>query len=700
MNKTDSAGSQPSSTPFRFRPSLLAAAVLCLGAAPALAQQPAQLEKVVVSASANARALADAPASVTVLSREQLAREPVASLQDALRRVEGVAVVGSDPNDLDITLRGMPGEYTLILVDGRRQNTRETMNRSTGGVQAFFMPPLAAIERIEIVRGPMSALYGADAMGGVVNIITRKRLDGWQGSASLAGSEQLGDRSLGDSRQADFWLGGPLMPGLLSLQLWGGAHEREEDRAYYANSATSGALGLRNHNLGARLGFTPLPDQQFGLELGSGRLKRGGRPGMTLPANAARMENEQQLDVVSLTHQGSVPLVEGARWRSALYREGGQQRNWSNGSASSIEPEVSNTVLDSILSLPLGAHQLHMGLQWQRNVIDGVALESAVVGHAASPSRIGTRSAALFAEDEIELSERLALTLGLRLDHEQRFGQHWSPRAYGIYKLDGGWSLRGGFGSGFKAPKLRQTEAAYCMSTGGPSPRRGSLCGNPDLKPETSRSAELGLRFDGKAGRYLAATLFHNRFRNKVVSFNTGAVDPRNAALDVYVYDNVDRVRISGLELAGQWPLSAALQLAGNYTYTDSQRQGGKETSFDGSSLDGRPLDKTPKHMASLRLDWQALAGLKTFLRANYEGEQYWAALRNGARGVRERGSVATLDLGASYALSKQLSLSATLSNLGNRQLAVDNRSRNAGLAENWQVDEGRRLWLKLGAEF
>lgn len=686
----------------RPRLALLSSAML-LATASAWAQPlqaaPAQLDKVVVSASANARALADAPASVTVLTREQLEREPVASLQDALRRVEGVSVVGSDPNDLDITLRGMPGEYTLILVDGRRQSTRETMNRSTGGVQAFFMPSLAAIERVEIVRGPMSALYGADAMGGVVNIITRKQIKEWRGSVSVAATRQS-DKNLGDSRQAEFWVGGPLLPGVLSLQAWGGTSKRDEDTAYYANSFTVGTQAARNGSVSAKLGWTPLQGQQFALETGRNALKRESTPGRTAAATGNAGEIEQRRDYTALSHQGALSLVDGGRWRTALYREQGVQRSWTNGSADGVEPDVVNTVLDSLVTLPLGAHQLNLGLQYQRNALDGVAKESAVAGHTASPNAISARSGALFAEDEIEINERLSVTLGLRMDREGRFGTHWSPRAYGIYKFDGGWSLRGGVGSGFKAPKLRQTAASYCMSSGGNSPRRGSLCGNPNLKPETSRSAELGLRFDGKNEASFAATLFNNRFHNKVVSFNTGAIDPLNKALDVYVYDNVDSVRISGLELAGTWPLATGLKLSGNYTYTDSKRHGGKETSFDGSTLEGRPLDKTPKHMASLRLDWAGFDGFKSFVRANYEGEQYWAAFRNGARGVRERGSFATLDLGASYAINRQFTISAAVINIANQQLDVDNRGRNTGLAGNWQVDEGRRVWVKLGAEF
>ena len=125
-----------------------------------------------------------------------------------MRNVEGVSVVGYDPNDTDIVIRGMPGEYTLIMLNGRRQTTRETMNRGTGGVQANQLPPLAAIERIEVVRGPMSSLDGSDAMGGVINVITRKVTDRPSASATLGGIVQEDTRYC-NTALGNFWLGAP-----------------------------------------------------------------------------------------------------------------------------------------------------------------------------------------------------------------------------------------------------------------------------------------------------------------------------------------------------------------------------------------------------------------------------------------------------------------------------------------------------------
>src|SRR5690606_17746467 len=136
-----------------------------------------QAESVVVTASGFEQLTRQAPASVTVLSASDLQTRRYNSLAHALVDVEGVDIDSSagKTGGLNISMRGMPSDYTLVLIDGRRQNAPGNVTpNGFGETSTSFMPPLGAIERIEVVRGPMSTLYGSDAMGGVVNIITRK----------------------------------------------------------------------------------------------------------------------------------------------------------------------------------------------------------------------------------------------------------------------------------------------------------------------------------------------------------------------------------------------------------------------------------------------------------------------------------------------------------------------------------------------
>src|SRR5690606_22272039 len=177
----------------------------------------------------------EAPASITVITREELESKPVHGLADVLVDVEGVDVgVGVDKTGApQISMRGMPSEYTLVLIDGRRQNTSGNVGPNNFGSTANnFIPPMSAIERIEIIRGPMSTLYGSDAMGGVVNIITRKVGTVWGGSVGMETTQQEHSQ-FGNLYGANFYLDGPLMDDLLGLSLRGGYFKRDDAEIAY-----------------------------------------------------------------------------------------------------------------------------------------------------------------------------------------------------------------------------------------------------------------------------------------------------------------------------------------------------------------------------------------------------------------------------------------------------------------------------------
>ena len=170
-----------------------ALATACLLALPGLAAAEASadastkdLDTVVVTASGNQQWIKDAPASISVISREDIERQPVHDLATLLSRVPGVtgglSAVGEQSK---IKLRGMPSNYTLVLVDGKRMGSSASTNyRPDLGRQDLNWISPDQIERIEVVRGPMSSLYGSDAMGGVINIITKRIGDDWNGSAT------------------------------------------------------------------------------------------------------------------------------------------------------------------------------------------------------------------------------------------------------------------------------------------------------------------------------------------------------------------------------------------------------------------------------------------------------------------------------------------------------------------------------------
>ncbi|WP_230427226.1 TonB-dependent receptor domain-containing protein [Collimonas humicola] len=677
----------------------LALPALCggvlLSAGPAFAETT--LKEVVVTASGYEQQIKEAPASISVITREQLEKQPFANLQDAVSHLEGVSIVGGDNNSKDISIRGMPGEYTLILVDGKRQGTRETSSRGTGGIQSSLIPPLAAIERIEVVRGPMSSLYGSDAIGGVINIITRKVPKAW-GGALNASTILQGRSNLGNEYQGELYLAGPIKDDVVGLQLYGNLNTREEDRVVDGTAQTD------TRALTAKLGIKPASNQDITLEAGHEELKRTYTPGKSLAADDSQTISEDTRSHWAASHNG--------RWAFgntdvSLYQEIGKFSGKTDGpagpEAALASPKITNTILDAQATLPFTTNILKVGGQYTHNQLDGTAAESPsrigkTVLNYVNPGSITRKSWALFAEDEYFVTSKLSLTGGLRLDHDDKYGQHFNPRAYAVYQLSPTLTLRGGVAKAFRAPNLRQSSAGYVMSSGGPTSMPGVLYGNPDLKAETSVNQEIGLRYDGPDGLTGSVTVFNNDFKDKIVSDYAGRNDPLTG-LPLYTYNNIAKVNIRGVEFGATVPLSNAWKLSGNYTYTDSKRESEGETAFNGSSLKGRPLDKTPKHAANLKLDWQPSDAVSSFARVNYVSEQFWAAYRNGGAGVRTRPATTTFDLGASYIVNKMLTLNASLLNVADKVVDVDRRPR-ATINGNWLVDEGRRLWLGMNARF
>ena len=680
------------------KPLFLALSVLFAPAASAVEPESAlatRLDTVVVTAAGYEQQIADAPASISVISGEELRSRPYASLADAVRELEGVSVAGEGQSSTEILIRGMPGEYTLLLVDGRRQGTRETMNRGTAGVQANLLPPLDAIERIEVIRGSMSALYGSDAMGGVINVITRKDPDKWIGSATIDATFN-DDSDSGDGRGASFWVGGPLSRAL-TLQAWGGARHRDEDDIFYPESYTAGSDETDNRNFGAKLGIAFSDYQRLTLEAGHDLLEYTATAGKTMADEPAgdSLRDRHLRDHVSIAHDAQWDALSMAL---ALQRENERYATWDTGVRNPATPELTNTVFDALFTLPLERNTLKFGGQYQRARVEDIARQDQVPGYPNVD--VARRNQwALFAEDELRFTEAFRITGGVRADHSDDFGTHVTPRLYANYRFTPNWSLRGGVAEGFKAPKLRQSTSGYCMTTGGGTQVRGTLCGNPELKPEESRTVEAGVRYDSDASHF-GATVFDTKFQNRVASYATSELDPFNPGRVLYVYDNIDRVRIRGVELSLEQRFSSDWRLKGNYTYTDSERQGGGEIAFDGGSLDGRPLDMTPEHVANLRLDWQASEALGLNLGAHYTGKQYWAGFRNGAMNVRTRPGATTFDLGASWKLHPNVTFNAALLNFSDRVVPVDDRGRYDGLDGNWFVDAGRRLWASIDLRF
>lgn len=672
----------------------LQGALLAAASFPALAQETnadASLPAVVVTATGYEQSVADAPASVTVITRRELEKKPFRDLTDALREVQGVTVTGI-ANEQDIMIRGLPGTYTLILVDGKRQGTRDARPNGSGGFEQSFIPPLEAIERIEVVRGPMSSLYGSDAMGGVVNIITRKIPKTWGGSVGFDGTLQ-DHRSSGDAYQGQFYLGGPIKDDLLGLQVWGRQYQRGED------DIQDGFRRARDQDITARLAITPNRNHDILVEAGSTDVRRNASGGKSLADSASNTRQDHSREHYSLSHIGRYGR---ATSEVSLYREIGQRENYTRNAAGSYvrnarAPEIENTTLDAKLNMALGSHFVVAGGQWNK----GVLTDQNPGRRTGVNEQFSITQQALFVEDEWRLSDKFSLTGGLRLDDHEVYGNQWSPRAYAVWHATDAMTFKGGVSRGFRAPDIRAIAPGYATTTGGsgctygPNGTCGVIVGDPNLKPETSTSYEISAHLDNKAGLAASATLFYTDFKDKVSNALIYAAPGRPARWEedpnyrLWYNYNVDNATIRGVELTGTWQATKTVSLKSNYTYTDSRQKGGQ--------FDGHALTRTPKHMANVRIDWSASPALTLWGAVNYHGKEINAAARAGSNGrvvttnVMEYDDYAIADVGLSYALTRDTTLKAAVYNVGDRRL--DTLTYNT-------VDDGRRYWFGVNTRF
>lgn len=559
-------------------------AAVYAGGAMLTEEELARMEVMVVTASGFQQKLTDAPASVSVITREELQNRPYQGLADALRDLEGVDVgAGQDKNgNISITMRGLPSDYTLILIDGRRQSDIGNIGPNNfGNSQFMYMPPIEAIERIEVVRGPMSTLYGADAIGGVVNIITRKNMDRWHGSLTTSATVQQDSQYGGDSN-VEVYLTGPLVKDRLSLSVFGSLFTRGDSEPGYSDALPlpdgsvwedQGSFGDRKivaaktYNGGANLTFTPHEQHEFTLSYLSSNQRYDNRQGqvgtLDQPQSLWRASND-----VVMPRVGYTPKQRFEREQWVLSHIG----EWSFGTSTTQLTRSTSANLGRSLPLTV-AERRDVQAIWDQAVLDQqserpdltddirVALNEAFLPRPLRTLEIENTIVDTRLENNIGNHYFIVGAQYYNADMEDGvFGMYGDDHEEGVIQRHRQWAVFGEdnwdltpdltltFGTRFDrhqifgsqlSPRVYLTQRYGAdwtvkggISTGYKTPQPNQLfpgivgfggqgtspmVGSPHLQPETSINYELAAYYDNGDNLNLNATFFYNQFDDKII---------------------------------------------------------------------------------------------------------------------------------------------------------------------------------------
>lgn len=604
------------------------ASLLALSFAPSAfaADQLAYLDPVVVTATRQTQRANEAIADVTIIDKQDIENAgPATTLAELLGRTAGIEFgrSGGRGADESVFIRGTNSGHALILLDGIR------VNSATTGATAIQMIPLSQIERVEVLRGPASALYGSDAIGGVIQIFTKAGSDAPRLAIQAgAGSASTYETSLAHAnRIGNFSYG--IKAGLSGTQGINGI-ESPNYPGYNPDKD-----GYRNNNLNLNAGYRFNADTEIGAGFFNAQtVSRYDAyqwdPNIFATVNANRNYEMKHRTAGAYAFATFAPV---SIWKSTVRIAQGTDRTESPESVigdpiSLFKTTQNQYTWQNDIALPVGS--LLTGLERLEQEVDSTkdysvksrSINSAILGWNAS---INAHS----------------IQLNARSDDNSQFGQHQTWLAGYGYRLTPAWRVAASFGTAFKAPTMNEL---YFPNT----PGVGS--GNANLQPEESRSGEVSLRY--QQGRNQARiTYFHNKIRN-LIEWTT---DPNTF---FSTPTNVGQAQIEGIELSagtgvGNWLLNA------NATFQDPK------------DMDtGEQLRRRAKAFGNLSATYVAGAfkgGIEWKMVGTRYDDPHWLTRKNQVR----MSSYALTNLFAEYAMAKDWSLFARIDNLFDKEYEI-----------------------------
>ncbi|MGA0602743.1 TonB-dependent receptor plug domain-containing protein [Caulobacter sp. KR2-114] len=584
----------------------------------------ATVDTLVVVANRNPEPLSRIGQSVTVLDTETLRQSQAVALSDILQQTPGVSLVrnGGPGQTTSLGLRGAQAEQTLVLIDGVQLNDPS----SPGAGFDFSNLLVGDIARVEILRGSQSTLWGSQAIGGVVNVITTDPAAGLSGDLSAEGG----------SRSTQYYRGG--VGGKLdafSFRVAGGYYSTagisafdsalggKEPDGFNAGAFSGRArldvtqdvqLDLRAYYTHAKTAFDGFstPSFSFGDDSEYGEVTEFvDYTGLNVAAFDGRLKNRLAFEYASTRRRSYDPA--DAPTPQTFYGDGADTRVEYQGTAQ-IRP----------------GYVAVFGAQHERTSF-----------YTGSPAFFSGPTAAAFTIDsgygqvQGEVIKGLTLTGGARYDSHSAYGGHTTGQVAGAWSLNGGTTvLRASWTQGFKTPSLYQLYGDF---------------GNPALRPETSNSADAGVEQRLLGGKLvLSATWFRLSSRNLIDFASCTTPGPFCASRPFGAYFNINRALSQGVELQGSATLADGLTLSANYTHTDATNQ-----------LTGKDLARRPRNAANATISYVWPFRLTTAFAIRYASRSF-----DDVGNIRALHGSTVMDLRAAYPLTDKLEVYGRIENL------------------------------------
>lgn len=666
---------------------------------------------------------------VSTITAEDLENRPTGrDLSEIIRTMPGVNLSGNTAsgqrgNQRQIDIRGMGPENVLILIDGKPVLSRNSVRmgrqgeRDTRGDTSWVPPEL--IERIEVIRGPAAARYGSGAAGGVVNIVTRQPQTTTFNVSLFAQIPEHSDE--GGTRRTNVVIGGPIND-VLSYRLMGNVSWTDpddpeiNDQATGSETSPAGREGVASYDVRGLWSAQVNPDHRLDLELAyslqanrfAGDRQTGtGSIGDLVDQLAAigAETNRTERTTLALTHFGTYSFGESEsyiQWEHTYNRRlsegtsGGGEGNINNDSSyriNTLDNITAKTEWDIPLFL-LADQTVTLGAEYRGEFMESVNFD----GTTYTPFEGGETEShlvGLFIEDNILVTDRLTVTPGLRMDVHSNFGLNFSPSLNASYALTDEITIKGGIARAFKAPNLFQLNPDYLWNTMGmgcPSgvPTPCQVRGNPDLDPEISVNAEIGIAYANVDGWAASLTYFHNEYENRIEASGDPVPNPTGGS--IMYWDNVGPATIRGLEGSVAVPLHETVSWTTNFTYMLESRD----------HRTGQPLSLIPEYTINTGVRWEAMENLGLTLSATHYGKIEPRTLDHRGNPITDPASLETRDpytifnFGLDYEFNENLKLTAGVNNLFDERLFRTNN----GTGANTFNEPGRSYTLSLTGRF